>query len=315
MRLAIPLFLILASQAATAVGEDAAIERAVGYLAREVPGWHRENKCFSCHNNGDAARALLVARQQGHKLDSAVLADTLDWLAHPERWNDNGGEGEFNDRKLARIQFTSALALAVQSGALAEKSPLVKAAAPLIEDQRDDGHWHVVEPGTVGAPATYGNVLATSRVVAALQVADARRFRAAIEKGLAWLRQCRIRTTPDAAGVLLALADDESAAGARQRRAAIAFLKSGQSRDGGWGPYTNSPPETFDTAVAVLALSALPTEKARIAQIKRGRDYLSAQQNAQGNWTETTRPSGSQSYAQHMSTTGWATLALLGEGK
>ena len=32
--------------------------RAVRYLAGEVPKWPVNNKCFSCHNNGDAARAL-----------------------------------------------------------------------------------------------------------------------------------------------------------------------------------------------------------------------------------------------------------------
>src|SRR5262249_25750881 len=37
---------------------QAAEERAVAYLVREVPLWSQENHCFSCHNNGDGARAL-----------------------------------------------------------------------------------------------------------------------------------------------------------------------------------------------------------------------------------------------------------------
>ena len=35
--------------------------RAVGFLSHEVPKWSRENHCYSCHNNGDAARALYEA--------------------------------------------------------------------------------------------------------------------------------------------------------------------------------------------------------------------------------------------------------------
>lgn len=35
--------------------------KAIGVLQREVPKWSRENGCFSCHNNGDAARALFAA--------------------------------------------------------------------------------------------------------------------------------------------------------------------------------------------------------------------------------------------------------------
>jgi hypothetical protein len=45
--------------------------------------------------------------------------------------------------------------------------------------------------------------------------------------------------------------------------------------------------------------------------IQRGRAFLLAQQNTDGSWPATTRPSGGDSYAQMMSTTGWATLAVL----
>ena len=45
--------------------------------------------------------------------------------------------------------------------------------------------------------------------------------------------------------------------------------------------------------------------------IEKGRTYLIETQQADGSWTETTRPTGAESYAQRLSTTGWATLALL----
>jgi hypothetical protein len=43
----------------------------------------------------------------------------------------------------------------------------------------------------------------------------------------------------------------------------------------------------------------------------RARVFLIATQQPDGGWPATTRPPGGQSYAQHISTTGWATLALL----
>jgi len=43
----------------------------------------------------------------------------------------------------------------------------------------------------------------------------------------------------------------------------------------------------------------------------RGRAFLVARQQPGGGWPETTRPPGAQSYAQHISTSGWATLALI----
>ena len=38
-----------------------AIARGVAFLRVEVPRWRKEHPCYSCHINGDATRALLVA--------------------------------------------------------------------------------------------------------------------------------------------------------------------------------------------------------------------------------------------------------------
>jgi hypothetical protein len=45
--------------------------------------------------------------------------------------------------------------------------------------------------------------------------------------------------------------------------------------------------------------------------IDRGRAYLLESQLADGSWPETTRPAGAESYAHRVSTTAWATMALL----
>src|SRR5262249_51158881 len=104
-------FLLLAAPAL-----DPAITRAVGYLSQEVPRWHRENHCYSCHNNGDAARALYAASRKGYRVTPAALADTKNWLSHPDDWDKNPGNPAFSDKKLARIQFAGALAEACEPG-------------------------------------------------------------------------------------------------------------------------------------------------------------------------------------------------------
>jgi hypothetical protein len=68
-----------------------------------------------------------------------------------------------------------------------------------------------------------------------------------------------------------------------------------------------SAAEPFDTAVVLLALSDLRQPQS----IARGRKLLIARQRPDGGWPETTRPPGAQSYAQHISTSAWATLALI----
>lgn len=119
----------------------------------------------------------------------------------------------------------------------------------------------------------------------------------------------------DAAATLLALAKESSPPATVRKKQALALVKSGQSADGGWGPFTNSPPEVFDTAIVLLSLSAQPERESLEEPIARGRKYLIARQSADGSWPPTTRPPGADSYAQQLSTTGWALQALLATGK
>ena len=44
---------------------------------------------------------------------------------------------------------------------------------------------------------------------------------------------------------------------------------------------------------------------------RRGRDFLVASQEEDGGWPGTTRPAGGDSYAQRVSTSAWAAMALL----
>ena len=55
-------------------------QKAVGYMVAEVPRWPMENHCFSCHNNGDGARALYLAYRMKYPVSAEVLEGTSDWL-------------------------------------------------------------------------------------------------------------------------------------------------------------------------------------------------------------------------------------------
>jgi hypothetical protein len=114
----------------------------------------------------------------------------------------------------------------------------------------------------------------------------------------------------DAAASALALADAAAAPASARRGEALELLSKAQAADGGFGPYLASAPEVFDTALALLAMAQAGDTRST-ASIRRARDYLIRAQLESGGWKETTRPSGYQSYAQHISTSAWATLALL----
>jgi hypothetical protein len=313
--LARALAAVVALAAGTASGAPpgpAPEDRALGYLAREVPRWSRANKCFSCHNNGDAARALYAAVRLGRGVPPEALLDTSRWLSRPEGWDHNGGDGPSSDKRLARVQFAWALADAVRAGRVRDRGPLERAARRLADDQAADGSWPLEGNDAVGSPATYGRPLLTFAAREALRAADPARYRDAIDRADRWLLRQPATNTPDATAVLSAAAlSDRPEAGACRRRV-LDVLRKGQSADGGWGPFPDAPPEPFDTAVALLALNRLPDPPPDVrAMITRGRAYLAASQNPDGSWPETTRPPGGESYAQRLSTTGWATLALL----
>ncbi len=130
-----------------------------------------------------------------------------------------------------------------------------------------------------------------------------------------------MRERLDAAAVLLGLERDVDPAAIAERQRSLDVLKRGQGPDGGWGPYVASQSESFDTALAVLALAGVRNIEALSTSpysdrdlgeaIRRAREYLAGVQGPDGSWPETTRPANGESYAQRISTTAWSLLALL----
>jgi hypothetical protein len=285
--------------------------KGVEFLVREVPAWSRDNGCFSCHNNGDAARALYLATQRGYPVPGNVLADTTAWLGQPNRWEQNKGDPGFSDKRLANIQFAAALLAAVTAGHIKDRKPLQEAVWKLVMDQAADGTWPIEQGGTLGSPGTYGTPLATYMALKTLREAKRPETRDAVRKAQHWLRQARPNNVFTAATLLLASANDSHMSARQKREECLKLVSRAQTNDGGWGPHADSPPETFDTAMVLLAVAELRHQHKVDELIRRGRNFLVSQQNVDGSWPATTRPAGGDSYAQRVSTTAWAILALL----
>ncbi|MGH7341288.1 MAG: hypothetical protein ACREKH_12435, partial [Candidatus Rokuibacteriota bacterium] len=182
--------------------------RAIAFLEGEVPDWPVRNKCFSCHNNGDAARALYAARRRSLTSDPRALDSTARWLARPDEWKHNDPNEEFGDRKLAAIQFAHALVSAVEAGALERGAALLRAAELVRDQQEPDGSWKVDADGLAGSPITYGRTLATGVSRNVLAAASPIAFAEPIRRADAWLRAQRPRGVLDAAAVLFALGSE-----------------------------------------------------------------------------------------------------------
>lgn len=293
------------------VSATVAESRAIAFLIREVPAWSKNNGCYSCHNNGDAARALYRAMQKGCSIPTEALTDTTNWAGQPAGWEQNKGDPGFSDKRLASIQFAATLLAAMEAGQISDRRPLAVAARKLANDQDADGAWKIEAANTPGSPTTYGAQLATWMALRVLKKAALPETLSAVQKAERWLAQSSSGNISGTATLLLAGAGTTAEAARAKQDQYLRILRNAQTRDGGWGPYADAPPEPFDTALALLALATVRREPGVEEMIQRGRNFLAAQQNADGSWPATTRPPGYDSYAQMMSTTGWATLALL----
>ena len=303
----------------TADPNAAAIAKAVGYLKVEVPKWKQEHPCYSCHNNGDATRALLVAGSKGYDIGTS-LDDTLTFLKQPSQWDQNKAPSGFDDKQLARIQFASALAVAERHGKAAS-TDLEAAAKLLTADQQPDGSWKLDNSQSLGSPATYGTIIATWSARTSLIASGMQPDNFTVVQADRWIRGLAPENVLEASAAILALELSSDVMAENLRRNCLSILREGQSPAGGWGPYVTAAPQVFDTALAVLALSALDVEP-RLARsayrpeelkeaIASGKKYIVSQQRPDGSWPETTRPANQESYAQRISTTAWAVLSLL----
>jgi hypothetical protein len=185
-------------------------EKAVAFLTRDVPAWSRDNGCFSCHNNGDAARALYAASRRGHRIPPEALAATTAWIRAPHRWKENKGDPGFSDKRLADVQFASALLAAVETGHVADRAPLEAAARLLLAAQAKDGSWRIDAGATLGSPATYGTPLATWMALRVLRQSGLAEARPAARRAGQWLRRLKPVNLLAASTRLLAATGDSA---------------------------------------------------------------------------------------------------------
>ena len=297
----------------------AVIAKGVDYLKVEVPKWKAEHPCYSCHNNGDATRALLVAQSKGYDI-GASLDDTLAFLKQPSTWDQNKAPSGFDDKTLAKIQFAGALAVAERHGKAAS-TDLDAAAKLIVAEQKPDGSWQLDNSQSIGSPATYGTIIATWSARSSLISSGMQPDNFTIVQADRWIRGLTPENVLDASATILSLELSSDVMAENLRRNCLSILRNGQSPAGGWGPYVTAAPQVFDTAAAVLALSSLEAEPRlarsayRIEELKEaianGKKYIVSQQRPDGSWPETTRPANQESYAQRISTAGWAMLALM----
>jgi squalene cyclase len=298
------LLLLLLLQAQTP--ED----KAVNYIASEGPRWPMENHCFSCHNNGDGSRALYLAYRLKYPVPAQALETASDWLQKPNDWGKSGTTG-LGDEKLARIQFGAALVDAVDLGIIKDKSIVARAAGLLLTYQENDGSWQVDAQAASPSAVTYGPVLATFMARRTLERAADARFNDAIARADKWLLGVDAKGVVNTAAVVLALEKRTEPASKTKLEQAVSVLLNSQNTDGGWGAFAQTPAEPFETSMALLALNTVRDNPDVENRIVRGRAFLASAQFEDGGWPAERQSAAGGTYARHISTSAWATMALI----
>jgi squalene cyclase len=208
-------------------------------------------------------------------------------VSQPNTWEENKGDPGFSDKTLSSVQFASSLLAAFEAGQVKDRQPLEIAARKLIAEQSADGAWRIEPDSALGSPTTWGTTLTTSMAMKVLQQEGSDKSIEAHGKGQRWLSRVEPNSMLTAATLIMAGSRNQLTQ--RQRRQSLNLLRTGQTSDGGWGPYPKSPPEIFDTAMALLALAEVNKESGVNDLIRRGRLFLISQQQPDGSWVETTR--------------------------
>ena len=291
-------------------GQSPALEAGLVYLSTEALDWPEENHCFSCHNNGDAARVLFRLGNERVRSETPKWNDLLQWLNQPALWEKSTSSDVVLSPALALIQFGLASVAAEEQKLIQTNPRRTKILTDrLLASQHPEGYWAVEADGHLGSPGTYGNPLATALALEILATAVSPETKAASEKAKSWMMNDAPTATIDLAAGIMILHQTQSNP-SDLLSAWIRRLIESQTLSGGWGPYPNRFPEVFDSSIALLALASQRRILPGLSSLKAGRAFLIEAQEVAGGWPETTRPTGGSSYAQHISTSAWAIAAI-----
>ena len=247
---------------------------------------------------------------------------TTRWLARePQRWETNGGgEGGADDKRLARIQFAHATTAAF-AAALVPKAPSARPRKSSPPISRPDGSWRLDSSDSIGSPATYGTALATVFARRTLVAPELPSMKERIARADRWLARSASTTCPMRRQSCLLSPIAPAVQLPDNCAPRVSFCRKARDATAA-GDRTSRRPPSHSTRRwparphalpgGVLARRADRAAKTTLDDRDRERAGLSRrQQLADGSWNETTRPAGQTSYAQRISTTAWALLALV----
>jgi hypothetical protein len=308
----------LADDATSKPGDvDAAINRGLGFLAKDALAWKAEHNCASCHHAAFVVWAMREARQWGHTVDEPVLAEMTKWMAE----SGDGKTGVPRPEGIPKALNTKAVYFAL--GLEADPSPddavqagLKRFFNTIREDQLEDGSWAAwpeTRPPIFGKSDESMTALATLALLPAAATDDTAKIQ--LERAIHWLAETKTDDDPQSVAMRLVLWR-RLGRPVEEWQPLARRIRERQNADGGWSQAPEMASDAWATGQALYAL-AHAGMKPDDPLVGRAHGFLVKTQRDDGSWPMTSRPTkpGDQGCKSLVPITGagsaWAILGMV----
>jgi squalene-hopene/tetraprenyl-beta-curcumene cyclase len=325
MRLIVAMVVVLLPESVSAqdlrgkpISVGSTIDRGLGFLIRDALAWKKEHNCASCHHAALVIWSMREAKERGHAVDEAVLAELTKWVAE-------SGDGKFGlARPASAPQAASpkavwfALALGTDPKPDATSQAGMKLFLKTVtSEQTANGAWSAW-PET--RPPIFGNSDESLTALATLALLPEATTghdsaKAARDKAIKWLAETKTDDDPQSIALRLVLWKRLSRP-ADQWQPLVRRIQERQNADGGWSQMKGMASDAWATGQALYAL-AYAGIKPDEPVITRAHAFLIKTQRDDGSWPMTSRPTkpGGEGCKSLIPITGagsaWAILGLV----
>lgn len=270
---------------------EATIERGLGFLAKDAVAWRDEHHCASCHHAALVVWSMREAKQQGHTVDEAVLAEMTTWIANSGDGTTSVPRPEGIPRAFNEKAVSFALGLASDPAPDAASQEGMKRLLQTVKnDQLENGSWASwpeTKPPIFGHSDERATLSAVLALLPAATAGDVAAI-AARDKGVQWLVATQTDDDPQSIALRLVLWH-RLGRPATELAPLVQRIKERQNADGGWSQTSEMPSDAWATGQALYALAHAGL-KSEDAAVQRAQAFLIAAQREDGSWPMTSRP-------------------------
>jgi len=321
------------SAATSPASTHAVVDRGLQFLQKEAFRWKTTRKCAACHHAPTMVWTFNEARTRGYSVDEEVLKEITEWAFADMKTNSLTEQPPPRDvinlgwvyvllsvetapglkapslQDNERLPVTDAPAATNQDMILSARQTLLR---QIAAKQVSDGSWGrpLDERVPLGGPVE--DIAILSRL-ALLQSDDRSTIVTdCINKAGRWLAANQDKTSRQGRNLRLLMSVREGMP-ASERNPVIASIRAEQNADGGWSQTPNMASDAYATGqtLYVLARAGVIPEA---PEMKRGVEFLTLTQRADGSWPITSRVNAKDLSPITAAGTAWAVLGLLRAG-